>query len=552
MAHAEDLIDFELFRNAIFTIADEMAVTIFRTAYSRVLKSGMDYSTALADSAGNVVAQGLTQPSHLGSIPTALAAVIASVIEPIVPGDVFIMNDPYAGGMHLPDIFVFKPIFVVDRRIAFACTICHHSDVGGRIAGSNAADSTEIFQEGLRIPPLKLYHAGRPDEAIFALIAANVRMPAKLMGDLRAQLTACATAELEVGLLVGRFGPERVARFLTEVDAHAERVARAAIAALPDGKADFEDFIDDDGIDLGRPIRLFVTIEKIGDRFLVDWTGTSPQVKGAINSTLSFSRSATFTAIKSMLPRDLPNCAGAFRQIEVSVPEGTVLNGRMPAACAARGLTAFRAVDCCFGALAKLFPDKAPAAGDGGNTGISIGGYDRHGRPFVMVDFFCSAWGARPFADGLDGAANIFSNISAHSIEEMEAEHPVRLRRFGYVPGSAGAGKYRGGCGVVREYELLAEEAVLQVRADRSAIAPYGLAGGLPGRPSRTTFARSGGQEENLPGKVTMAMRRGDIVRIETAGGGGWGDPAERLPDARRVDAASGLAASPADDGRSA
>jgi len=339
MAHAEDLIDFELFRNAIFTIADEMAVTIFRTAYSRVLKSGMDYSTALADSAGNVVAQGLTQPSHLGSIPTALAAVIASVIEPIVPGDVFIMNDPYAGGMHLPDIFVFKPIFVVDRRIAFACTICHHSDVGGRIAGSNAADSTEIFQEGLRIPPLKLYHAGRPDEAIFALIAANVRMPAKLMGDLRAQLTACATAELEVGLLVGRFGPERVARFLTEVDAHAERVARAAIAALPDGKADFEDFIDDDGIDLGRPIRLFVTIEKIGDRFLVDWTGTSPQVKGAINSTLSFSRSATFTAIKSMLPRDLPNCAGAFRQIEVSVPEGTVLNGRMPAACAARGLT---------------------------------------------------------------------------------------------------------------------------------------------------------------------------------------------------------------------
>ena len=541
MSAAVDLIDFGLFRNAIFTIADEMAVTIFRTAYSGVLKSGMDYSTALADHAGVVVAQGLTQPSHLGSIPTALAAVVARAGEAVEPGDVFIMNDPYSGGMHLPDIFIFKPIFSQGRRIAIACTICHHSDVGGRVAGSNAADSTEIFQEGLRIPPLKLYRAGTVDPAITALIEANVRMPAKLLGDLRAQLAACAVAEREVLKLSERFGIERVLLLLNEVNQHAERVTRAAIRALPDGRARFVDHIDDDGIDRGRPIRLECAIEKCGDRFLVDWTGTSPQVKGALNSTLSFTLAATYTAVKSILPGDLPNCQGAFRPIEVKVPSGTVLNGVMPAACAARGLTGFRAVDACFGALAQLYPDRVPAAGDGGNTGVSIGGYHQDGRPFVLVDFFCSAWGARPFADGLDGAANVFSNISAHSIEEMEAEHPVRIRRFGFVPDSPGAGKYRGGCGIVREYELLASEATLQIRADRVTIPPYGLAGGGSGRSARNTLLRRG-VPMPLPGKITTDIVVGDVVRIETAGGGGWGDPAVRSRERLAADERSGLA----------
>ena len=545
MRTATDLIDFGLFRNAIFTIADEMAVTIFRTAYSGVLKSGMDYSTALADGNGVIVAQGLTQPSHLGSIPTALAAVVERAGNDIDPGDVFIMNDPYSGGMHLPDIFIFKPVFAGGRRIAFACTICHHSDVGGRVAGSNAADSTEIFQEGLRIPPLKLYRGGKADAAILALIEANVRMPAKLLGDLRAQLSACAIAEREMLKLVERFGVERVVGFLETVNTHAEKLTRAAIAALPDGRAHFVDHIDDDGIDRDRSIRLECSVEKRGDRFLIDWTGTSPQVRGALNSTLSFTRAATYTAVKSILPADLPNCQGAFRPIEVTVPAGTVLNGVMPAACAARGLTGFRAVDACFGALAQLFPDKVPAAGDGGNTGVSIGGYHADGRPFVLVDFFCSAWGARPFADGLDGAANVFSNISAYSIEEMEAEHPVRLRRFGYIPDSGGDGTFRGGAAVVREYELLAPGATLQIRADRVTIPPYGLSGGKSGRPAQNVLIRDGVSTVR-PGKVTTEMRTGDVARIETAGGGGWGDPAGRSPAARARDAESGLATAPA------
>jgi N-methylhydantoinase B len=540
MSSATEVIEFELFRNAVFSIADEMAVTILRTAYSGVLKSVMDYSTALANAEGIVIAQSLTQPCHLGSIPIALQAVIDAAAGDFGPGDVYVMNDPYSGGMHLPDIFIFKAIFLAGRHVAYACTICHHSDVGGRIAGSNAADSTEIFQEGLRIPPLKLYHAGRPDTALFALLNANVRLPRNLMGDLRAQLAACAIVERELGRLADQFGLNRLQELMIEIDRYAERAARAAIANLPDGSATFEDFIDDDGVDFGRPIRLCVQVEKRRDRFLVDWTGSSTQVRGAINCTLSFTLSATFTAVKSILPLDLPNCAGAFRPIDVTVPAGTVLHAVSPAACAARGLTGFRTVDCCFGALAKLFPDRVPAAGDGGNTGVSIGGYYHNRTPFVMVDFFCAAGGARPFADGLDGAAHVFANISAHSIEEMEKEHPIRIRRFGYVPYSGGEGQYRGGCGVIREYELLAEEATFQVRADRITNAPFGLAGGGPGRPGRNTLVRAG-KPVALTGKATIAMRRGDVVRIETAGGGGWGDKAKRDPAATEQDSRAGL-----------
>jgi N-methylhydantoinase B len=546
MASATAIVEFELFRNAVFTIADEMAVTIFRTAYSGVLKSVMDYSTALANAEGTVIAQSLTQPCHLGSIPIALQAVIKFAAGKIDPEDVFVMNDPYAGGMHLPDIFIFKPVFISGRHVAYACTICHHSDVGGRVAGSNAADSTEIFQEGLRIPPLKLYRAGQPDQAIITLLTANVRLPRNLMGDLRAQLAACAIVERELARLADQFGLDRLMELMIEIDRYAERVARAAIAELPDGTASFEDFIDDDGVDFDQPIRLFVQVKKQGDRFLIDWTGSSRQVRGAINSTYSFTFSASVTAVKSILPLDLPNSSGAFRPIEVIAPAGTVLNGILPAACAARGLTGFRAVDCCFGALAKLFPDRVPAAGDGGNTGVSIGGYYKDRTPFVMVDFFCAAWGGRPFANGVDGAAHVFANICAHSIEEMEKEHPVRIRRFAYLPDSFGDGQYRGGCGVVREYELVEEEAIFQVRGDRILNAPYGLAGGRPGRPGRNTLFR-GGKFHPLTGKATINMRRGDVVRIETAGGGGWGDPAKRDPAAIERDRRAGLLTGTAD-----
>ena len=529
MSTPDDPITFELFRNAIFAIADEMALTVFRTTYSGVLKDNMDYSTAFCDAGGKLVAQGLTLPSHLGSIPTALDVVVAKFGDDIHEGDVFALNDPFEGGMHLPDIFLFKPLYHAGQRIAFAATICHHTDVGGRVAGSNASDSTEIYQEGLRIPPLKLYAGGERNETLFALIEKNVRVPVKVFGDLRAQLAACHIAERQFAALVERYGADGVTLLMASVIDHAERMTRSALQDLPDGQWSFEDWIDDDGVDVDRPIRLFVTMTKQGDHMLVDWTGTATQVKGAINNTLSFTKAASYTAIRSVLPANIPNNEGVFRAIEVKAPPGTIANAVLPAACAARGLTGFRMVDCAFGCLAMMLPDKVFAASDGGNTGISIGGYHADRSPFIYVDFTCGAWGGRPWADGLDGNSNMFANMASHSVEVTEAEQPIRIEAYEFVPDKAGPGRFRGGVPFRRDYRFLEEEGILQVRSDRHTIPPYGLYGGQPGRPSQNHLNP---ETENrpLPSKLTMTITKGQVFRHEVAGAGGYGDPLERDP----------------------
>jgi N-methylhydantoinase B len=542
-----DPIEFELFKNALFGVADEMALTVFRTTYSGVLKDNMDYSTALFDGVGVLVAQGLTLPGHLGSMPTAIAALKSAYAGRVDPGDVFILNDPFAGGMHLPDVFIFKPIFRPPplpspasgggkgggdgeaAPIAWAGTVCHHTDVGGRVPGSNASDSTEIYQEGLRIPPLKLYERGQRNETLFALIEKNVRVPVKVFGDLRAQLAACHIAEEAMLDIAAHYGAEKLAQYMTELVDYAERMTRAAIRELPDGVYDFLDHIDDDGIDVGRPIPLKVTITKSGDSVEVDWTGTSPQVRGAINNTLSYTKSASYCAIRSILPQNIPTNEGVFRAIHVTAPAGTIANGVLPAACAARGLTGFRMVDCLFGALAKMLPDRVFAASDGGNTGVSIGGYHADRTPFIYVDFTCCAWGARPYADGLDGNSHIYANMASQPIEVTETEQPLQITAYEFIQDAMGPGKFRGGAPFRREYRLLAEEAVLQVRSDRRDFRPFGLYGGGAGQPSMNYL----NPDENpapLPSKLTMNIKRGDLFRHEVAGAGGWGDPLERDP----------------------
>ena len=339
MSETTDPIEFELFKNSLFSIADEMALTIVRTTYSGVLKDNMDFSTGLADAEGKLIAQGLTIPGHLGSFPSALAVIMDRYGEDMEDGDVFIMNDPFDGGMHLPDVFVFKPIFVDGTLKAIANTICHHTDMGGRIAGSNASDSTEIYQEGLRIPPLKLFEAGKRNEAIFAFIERNVRLPVMVFGDLRAQLAACHTAETQFTELVARFGADRIGLYTREVMDYAERMTRTALEELPDGVYDFEDWIDDDGIDFAQPIRLYVSFTKKGGHIEADWTGSSPQVRGAINSTLSYTKAVTYCAVRSVLHGNIPDNEGMFRAIDVVAPPGTVTNVVLPGAVAARGLT---------------------------------------------------------------------------------------------------------------------------------------------------------------------------------------------------------------------
>jgi len=531
MAEIRDPIAFELFKNAVFSIADEMALTVMRTTYSGVLKDNMDYSTGLADAEGRLVAQGLTLPGHLGSVPTALESILRHYRDDMRPGDVFLMNDPFDGGMHLPDIFVFQPLYHQGERVAFACTVCHHTDVGGRVAGSNASDSTEIYAEGLRIAPLKMYDAGKLNQTLMTMIEKNVRLPVKVFGDLRAQLAACHIAEERFAELLAKLGLEAVKRYMEETIDYAERLTRAALEKLPDGEWEFEDWIDDDGVDYGKPIRLFVTIRKKGGHMTVDWTGTSPQVKGAINNTLSFTKAASYTGVRSVLPQGIPNNEGVFRAIDVICPPGTVGNGVLPAACAARGLTGFRMTDCMFGALAMMLPDKVKAAGDGGNTGVSIGGYYADRTPFIYVDFTCGAWGARPWADGLDGNSHMFANMASHSVEVTEAENPIQLLAYEFVPDKAGAGKYRGGVPFRRDYRLLEEEAILQVRSDRRTHRPFGLYGGSPGAPSEN-YLHPDGENRLLPSKLTMTMKKNDVFRHVLAGAGGWGDPLERDPAA--------------------
>lgn len=526
-----DPIAFQLFRHAITGVANEMALTIFRTAYSGVLKNIMDYSTAICDRDGRLAAQGLSLPGHLCSIPVALKASIAAMDEPIVESDVLVMNDPYSGGMHLPDIFTFKPVFLEGEIIAWACAVCHHTDVGGRVAGSNASDSTEIFQEGIRIPPLKLFRAGEVDRTLMAMLRTNVRMPDRLDGDLRGQLAACRIAEQGIQALARAQGRDSFLAAVENLLDYSEILTREALKRLPDGEATFTDYIDDDGIDVGVPIPLVCTVRKTGDRMVVDWTGTAPQVKGAINNTFSYTAAASYTAVKTVLADGAPNNDGVFRAVEVIAPSGTIANAVMPAACAARGLTGFRMADCAFGALARLAPGRVFACGDGGNTNVSVGGWTKDRKPFIFVDFVSAAWGARPWKDGLEGNTTMFANMASYSTETVESENPLVVTVNEFVDDSAGPGKFRGGTAMRRDWMLLEDEAVLSVRADRQAHAPYGLGGGHDGAPG-VNVMNPEGEAKRLVSKFTMTMRKGDVFSHCLPSGGGYGDPLERDPAA--------------------
>ena len=331
---------------------------------------------------------------HLGSVRTALAAVLAHYDNEMREGDVYALNDPFEGGMHLPDVFMFKPVFVGGVRVAFACCTAHQADIGGRVPGSNAADSTEIYQEGLRIRADEAPRRGGAQRDPVAPDRTQRAHPVQVFGDLRAQLAACEIAEREIRAQVARYGLEPARSMMREMLDYTERMTKAALAELPDGEYDFEDWIDDDGVDFDKPIRLFVTVRKSGDRIAFDWTGSSPQVKGAINATLSVTAATSFTAIRSILPADIPNNDGTFRAVEVTAPRGTIANMELPGACAARGLTGFRMLDCAFGALAQMAPDKVCAASDGGNVGVFGRRLPRRPQPLRLHRLHPAARGA--------------------------------------------------------------------------------------------------------------------------------------------------------------
>jgi N-methylhydantoinase B/oxoprolinase/acetone carboxylase alpha subunit len=531
---AIDPITREIIQNALAAAADEMSVALYRTAYSTIVRDCLDYSTSLCDAQGQMIAQGVTIPFHLGAVPFAMESLFQKYGHTIEPGDVFILNDPFDGGMHIPDIFIVKPIFWQEERIAFAVSTAHHLDMGGRLPGSSACDNVEIFQDGLRIPWLKLYRRGEPDEAIFTLMRANVRVPQMTLGDLRAQLAACHIGERAIHDLIQRYGVKTFTACTADLLDYTERLVRAEIASWPDSSHSFTDYLDSDGVG-GPAARIHVTITVQGDTLTADFTGSAPQVRGALNSTLSFTASVVALCVRCALLDEIPNNAGMFRPLNIIAPEGTLVNVKMPGASSMRGVTGFRTADAVFGALAGLLPDRIIAAGEGGNTLVIIGGQRPDSSSYVYYELLSGTWGARPTLDGNDGLcnpANVASNIP---IEQAECGYPVRIERYGLVQDSGGAGNYRGGLAIERAWQLLSGEAHLGIRSDRRDHLPYGLYGGKPGAGSINILSENSnddGSETILPTMVSTSIRAGQRLYHRQAGGGGWGDPLLRDPAA--------------------
>lgn len=525
-----DPVTLEVVKHALASIGDEMALVVMRSAYSPVVRDSMDYSTALADRHGRIVAQGLTLAVQLGAFPDMMTLIHADWADDMAPGDVFVANDPYgSGGQHLPDLYVIKPIFADGRLEGYAATMAHHSDVGGIAPGSVAIHATEIFQEGLRLPIVKLYEGGRPSRTLFRVIERNTRNPVHVLGDLRAQLAACDAGERGLLALLDRYGGATLHGCFDALQEQAERLMRAEIARIPDGEYRFTDHIDGVG---EHPERLdvTVTVSVAGDRLALDFTGTSAQVPAAINCPIAMVRSGAYCAIRCIGGPDIPNCEGYMRAIELHVPEGTILNPTEPAACGARGVMGYRVFDAVMGALAPVAPDRAIAACEGGPTLFSIGGYDR-GRPWTLTEVMVGSWGARDAADGLEGVSNPAANLSNQPVELIEAETPVDIDRYGLVPDSGGPGRRRGGLAFERVFRLRDGEARFTTRADRRAHPPYGLAGGAPGAPSRNALETAAGRRDlpTMPMEAFM-IRGGDAFHHRAAGGGGFGPAFERDP----------------------
>jgi N-methylhydantoinase B len=535
---AIDPVTREIIQNALASAADEMAVGLYRTAYSTIVRDCLDFSTSLCDANGEMIAQGVTIPLHLGSVPFAMETLFQKFGDAMETGDLFILNDPFDGGMHIPDIFIVKPVFWDGQRVAFAVSTAHHLDMGGRLPGSSACDNTEIFQDGLRIPWLKLYRRGEPDEAIFALLRANVRVPHMTLGDVRAQVAACHIGERAIHDMIRRYGPATFRACTTDLLAYTERLVRAEIASWPDGSHTFTDYMDSDGVG-GPPTRIQVTITVEGDSLTADFSGSSPQVRGALNSTLSFTTSVVALCVRCALQDEIPNTAGMFRPLKIIAPHGSVVHVKMPGASSMRGVTGFRVADAVFGALAGLLPDRIIAAGEGGNTLVIIGGERPDDSSYVYYELMSGTWGARPGLDGNDGLcnpANVASNIP---VEQAECGYPVHIERYGLVQDSGGAGQYRGGLAIEREWRLLSGEAHLAIRSDRRDHLPYGLHGGRPGSGSINIlssedemFGSGAIQETVLPTMISTSMRAGQRLYHRQPGGGGWGDPLLREPAA--------------------
>jgi len=522
---AADPVELAIFQSAVHSIAEEMGAALRRTALSPNIKERRDYSCAVFDGQGRVLAMGDHMPVHLGSMPMSVHAAIAAI--DFAPGDIAILNDPYAGGTHLPDITMVLPVFLPneDGPAFYVANRAHHADVGGMFAGS-MGPANEIFQEGIRIPPVRIVRGGHMDREMLDLILLNVRTPEERRGDLDAQIGACRVGEQRILQVAAKFGVQRTQALVEELLDYSERLVRAELRTMPAGEFRAEDWLDSDGVtEAPRKICVRLRLDPEAAEVEVDFTGSSPQVAGSVNAVRAITQSVCFYMLRCLLQEDAPATEGILRPLTLTAPQGSIVDARPPAAVAGGNVeTSQRIVDVLLRALAQAIPQRIPAASAGTMSNLTIGGTDfRTGELFTYYETTAGGMGARPGLDGISGVQTHMTNSLNTPIEALEYAYPFRVRRYGYRYGSGGAGQSCGGDGLIREIELLAD-AQVTLLADRRRFRPYGLEGGEEGASGHAWVSASGSKsEEELPGKCSRGLFKGDVLRIETPGGGGWG-----------------------------
>ncbi|MEC7762979.1 MAG: hydantoinase B/oxoprolinase family protein [Pseudomonadota bacterium] len=535
-----DPITLEVIRNRMEIIADEMQSAMIRSAFSMIIKEGGDCGVAIFDAQGGLIAHANGLPANLGILNSCVARVLqefpADVME---EGDAYCFNDPYEGGTHIPDVAIIVPIHHDGKCVALSAVIAHQQDFGGMTIGSLPPDSTEIFQEGLVLPPSRLVHKGEWNRELLNLILRNIRMPQHTLGDFRAQLAAGDVGRRRFLETVGEYGLDTVLSYLDELNDRAEKQARAKIEEIPDGSYRFEDYLDSDGIDLDIKRKIACTVTIKGSEMTFDFEGTDPQMRGASNSAVSGPISCSYYVAHCIYGHDVPNNEGCYRPLTINVPKGTILNPNRPAALNSRTMTVLRALDTAFGSLMKVIPDRLRAS-SGGMEGLTFAGRREDGSAYVYMELFAAGMGARPTKDGVEYIECDTTNMLNTPTEALELDYPIRIHQLRLRQDGGGAGEFRGGTGMIKEFEILAEGTELSHRGDRFVTPPWGLKGGMPGASWKTTVIHEDGGIDQIPSRKRFMLRKGDRMICETGGGGGYGDPLLRKAEAVQMDVFDG------------
>jgi N-methylhydantoinase B len=538
---ALDPVTVEVVRNKLDGIANEMELTLLKSSCSPIVKEGLDASASLFTSQGETLAQAVAIPIHLATLIPCIARIVAEFpLETMREGDLYCMNDPYMGGTHLPDIAVIMPVFARGRPLAFAASMTHHQDVGGMTPGSVPTDATEVFQEGIRLPPLKLREGDKFNDTLLRILRRNVRIPETFEGDLMAQVAACSVGARRLSALAENYGDNHLTAIFADLLDRSEAMTRDVLRALPNGTYRAVDFLDNDGVDLEKRIRIEVAVTVDANGLSIDFAGSSPQVRGPFNAVPSGSLAAACYAVRAITDPTIPTNGGCFRPIALRLPEGSIVNPKEPAPVNARTATIKRIAGTILKALAQAAPDRVPADNGGELLVLAFGGARPDGTRYVTGELVAGGSGASATKDGVDVIETDATNCMNLPAEALELDAPIRVHRVALRPDSGGVGARRGGLGTLREYEILHGEVRFTHRGERHFIAPAGRAGGGDGAMARTVIHRAAGAKDTVPSKLVTTLHAGDRVVMETAGGGGYGDPSARDPAQVRADLADG------------